>query len=235
MVGVARYQWSCSVPDDDGVRYIPGVEIDFESPRDIPAEITQITAGDSLSLYRVQNLNADCTSEAVTAIEFCYRYDTEGAGEAVFNWTVLILEESNVFTITRIIAIESHPSLLDGNNCYNRSMDDIDAGGRVDCCDREDISNFNFQTNTFIFGVTESAQGNTHGATLLGVHESQLVYTVETLMISATGLNISVGSTLSRPKGVQRGLRLIRFVIGMVEGLYRQLDIKALGMVLFHL
>jgi hypothetical protein len=200
------------VPDVRGERYIPGIEIDFESPRDILAEIvTQPTAGDSLAIYRVPNLNADCTREAVTAIEFCYRYDTEGTGEPVFNWTVLILEESNVFTITRIIVIENHPDLLNGNNCMDA------GGGLIACCDREDISSFNFQTNNFIFGVTESAQGNTHGATLLQVHESQIEYVVDTLMISATGQNISVGSTLPRLQGTPRGLQLLWFVIGKLQ------------------
>jgi hypothetical protein len=150
----------------------------------------------------------------VTAIEFCYRYDTEGPGEPVFNWTVLILrEETNVFTITRIIAIESHPGLLesDGNSCMDA------GGGRVDCCDREDINSFIFQRhniNMYTFGVTESSQGNTHGATLLGFHDSQNEYIVDTLTISVSGLNISVGSTVSRPGGAQRGLRQIWFVIG---------------------
>jgi hypothetical protein len=213
MAGVAQYHWNCSEPDeDDEERYIPGIKIDFESPRDIPAEIvTQTTAGDSLTMYRVRNLNANCTREAVTAIEYCYQYDTEGEGEAVFNWTVLILKETNVFTITRTIAIESRPDSLDENYCR-------DAGEElIACCDREDISSFKFRASTmFNFGVTESAQENTHNATLLGLHESQNEFIVDTLQLSATGQNISVGSTLTRPQGAPRGLRLLRFVIGMV-------------------
>ena len=82
--------------------------------------------------------------------------------------------------------------------------------GQTECCDREYISSFNIQTNNFVFGVTESAQGNTHGATLLRFFESQLDYTVDTLLITAVGNNISVGSTLVRPDvGVQRGLRML--------------------------
>ena len=158
-------------------------------------------------MYRVQNLNTDCTSEPVTAIEFCYRYNTDRPGEAVFNWTVLILEETDVFTITRIIAIESH---LDEFDCTNIEE------GQVACCNRDDISSFNFQrSDMFVFGVTESAQGNTHGATLLGVHHSLAEYTVHTLQLSAIGQNISVGSTLPRPDDGQiLGLRFLRFVIG---------------------
>ena len=187
------------MPGGHGERYIPGIQRGFDSNNII------VTAEDSIKMYRVRNLNADCTREAVTAIEFCYQYDTDGPGEAVFNWTVLILEEISMFTITRIITIESYP---DGLVC----MDGV--GGRVECCDREYINSFNIQTNTFAFGVTESVQGNTHGATLLGVHESQPEYVVDTLIISAIGQSISVGSTLPRSGGTLRGLRLLWFVIG---------------------
>ena len=159
-------------------------------------------------MYRVRILNADCYGE-VTAVQFCYRYNTDGPGEAVFNWTVLILEETSVFTITRIIAIVTHPEELDGNDCM-----DVGGGG-VECCDREYISSFNFQrSDMFIFGVTESAQGNTHGATLLGVHESLAEYKVDTLLFSQDGYSISVGTTLPKPGGALRGLRLLWFVIG---------------------
>ena len=211
---IAQYHWNCSVPDDRGERYIPGIQRGFGSPSDLLTEVVtiQATAGGSLTMYRVQNLNADCTREAVTAIEFCYQYtDTVGPGEPVFNWTVVILEETNVFTITRMMVIESHPNELDDNDCTN-----VGEGGQVVCCDRKDISSFNFQrSDMFIFGVTESAQGNTHGATLLGVHESQAEYRVDTLMSSVDKQSISVGSTLPRPgSGDQRGLRLLWFVIG---------------------
>ena len=211
MAGVAQYSWNCSVPDDDdGERYIPGIEINYSILARSSVPIVP-TAGDIINLYRVQSLNADCTREAVTAIEFCYRYNnTDGPGEAVFNWTVLILEEGNEFTITRMIAIVSHPNELEEDYC----MDNEGGRQQVECCDREDISMLNIQKN-FILGVTESAQGNTHEATLLGVHESLAEYTVHTLQLSATGKNISVGSTLIRPEtGQTLGLRLLRFVIG---------------------
>ena len=87
--------------------------------------------------------------------------------------------------------------------------------GQAECCDREYVSNFNFQTNNFVFGVTESTQGNTHGARLLGFFESQPEYIVHTLLISTVGQTISVGSSLIRPNtGVQRGLRMLWFVLG---------------------
>ena len=208
MAGVAQYHWNCSVPDDDGERYIPGIERDFEDHNNI--EIIS-TAGDSLiTIYRIRNLNADCTSEAVTAIEFCYQYNTEGPGEAVFNWTVLILEEGDEFAVTKIITIISNPDELEGHYCTNSE------GVQIACCDREDTSNFNIQTNNFAFGVTESAQGNTRGATLLGFHDTEAEYSVDTLELSVAGQNVSVGSTLRRPQGVQRGLRLLWFITGIV-------------------
>ena len=205
----AQYQWNCSVPDDNGERYIPGIEIGFE--RNI---LTVPTAVDEVTMNRVQNRisQTECTGE-VTAIEFCYRYSAAGQGEPVFNWTVLILEEnSNSFTITRIITIESHPSLLNEGHCTNVGE------GQVECCDREDFNSFSAVTNNnimFVFGVTESAQGNTHNATLLGVHESQHEYRVFALSISTIGQTIAVGSTLPKPRGGNnRGLKLLRFVIG---------------------
>ena len=188
------------------MRYIPGIQKDYEILSNVPIIST---ARDVVHLYRVQNLNADCTREPVTAIEFCYQYNRDGPGEAVFNWTVLILEETSVFTITRIIAIESHP---DEANC-------VDTGeGEVECCDWEYITNFQTNNNMFIFGVVESAQGNTHEATLLEFHDSRDEYRVDTLLVSrsAIGQSISVGSTLLKPGVVQRGLLLLRFIIGIV-------------------
>jgi hypothetical protein len=172
--------------------------------------VTSSTNGREIHIYRVQSLNAECFGE-VTAIEFCYEYNPIGPGEPVFNWTVLILEETNHFTITRIIAIESHPNLFNGAaTCMNTGI-----GWQTECCDRVYISNFYIETNNFVFGVTESAQGNTRGATLLRIFESQLEYTVNTLLVSAVGQIISVGSTLPRPNiGVQRGLHMLWFVIG---------------------
>ncbi len=143
------------MPDECGERYIPGV-------RDYPSNVSiSITDGRSINLYHVQNLTStECTGE-VTAIEFCYRHSVIGQGEPAFNWTVLILEETNVFTIRRIFVIESRPNSLSEGDCVSI------AATVVDCCDREYISNFNFIRNNFVFGVTESAQGNTHKATLL--------------------------------------------------------------------
>ena len=145
MVGFARYQWTCSNLDENGERYIPSVR---EYGSDVQ---TTTTDGNTINMYRVQNVNTRCYGE-VTAIEFCYQYRTTEPGEAVFNWTVLILEETNVFTITKIYAIESRPDSLIEEDCENLSA------VMAKCCDREYISGFNFQTNNFAFGVTESAR-----------------------------------------------------------------------------
>ncbi len=201
MIGVAQYFWACSQEDEHGERYIPSVR-DYNSN-----VLTATSASGVINLYRVQNLNAECYGE-VTAIEFCYQYNTIGLGEAVFNWTVLILEETAVFTIVRIITIESHPDLLSGADCMDTGI------AQAECCDREYISGFNLQMNNFIFGVTESAQGNTRGATLLGFFPSQPEYRVDTLLIPSAGQTISVSSTLYKPEGVQLGLRMLWFVIG---------------------
>ncbi len=165
-----------------------------------------------INLYRVQTLNAECYGE-VTAVEFCYQYSTTGQGEAVFNWTVLIFEETDIFTVTKIYILESRPNSLGEGECDNVS------GGKAECCDRKVIEGFELQ-NGFIFGVTESVQGNTAGATLLGFFDDaafmvQPEYVVFTIQISQAGQTLSVGSTLPRPGGgLQRGLRMLWFVIG---------------------
>ena len=203
------------MPNNNGERYIPGIEIGFE--RNI---LTVTTVGDEVTINRVQNLNSqtECTGvREVTAIEFCYRYNATGQGEPVFNWTVLILEEDeDGFTISRIITIESHPNnTLNEGHCINVGE------GKTGCCDREDFNSFSVVTNNndmFVFGVTESAQGNTRDATLLGAHDSQAEYRVDTLRISTGGQTIAVGSTLTKPlQGQQLGLRLLRFVMGKLH------------------
>ena len=59
-------------------------------------------------MFRVQNLNYTERFGEVVAIDFCYLRPKGG----VLSWTVLILEETSIFTITRIIAIESDPNSL---------------------------------------------------------------------------------------------------------------------------
>ena len=205
-LGIAQYTWNCSKPDARGERFIPGV-------REYASNVlTSTTPRDVVNLYRVQTLNAECYGE-VTAIEFCYQYNTTGQGEAVFNWTVLIFEETNIFTVRKIYILERHPGSSSEEECMNIGR------GKTECCDREIIEGFDLQNN-FIFGVTESAQGNTAGATLLGFFDDSMFtvqpqYVVFTLQTGNAGLNLSVGSTLPRPRGVQRGLRMLWFVTGM--------------------
>ena len=179
--------------------------------------LTSTTDGNLVNTYRVQNYvnPVDCSGE-VTAIEYCYQYRTLRQEEPVFNWTVVILEETQVFTITKIIAIESHPHSLQEEDCepVNGLL------GVIKCCDRDNIINLNLQTNNnFVFGVTESAQGNTHGATLLGYHEANYGIQADTLLLTKAGLTVSVGSTLNKIPGVPRGLRMLWLVIGKYASL----------------
>ena len=140
--------------------------------------LTSTTDGNLVNTYRVQNYvnPVDCSGE-VTAIEYCYQYTTVGWEEPVFNWTVVVLEETNVFTITKIIAIESRPNSLHEEDCEPVSgLPEI-----IKCCDRDNIISLNLQiNNNFVFGVTESTQGNTHNATLLGFHEAKYGIRVDT-------------------------------------------------------
>ena len=162
-----------------------------------------------INIYRVGSLNEHCSGE-VTAIEYCYRYDVSGAGEAVFNWTVLILEDagSSNFRITNTYAIESRPNSSSSVNCGNVNS------GRKDCCDVDQINGFGNLPVNFVFGVTGSSQGNTHSATLLGFYDILQQYQVNTVLLNSAGHSLSVGSTLPSVPVDQRGLRMLWFVIG---------------------
>ena len=183
----------------------------------IPSErdrnaLSTTTNGDLLHIYRVPNLDADCYGP-VTAIEYCYRYSSSaGSGQVTFNWTVLILEDTGSnFMINSTHIIQSCPS--EGSaNCTNS-----DGGQIYTCCDVTNIERFDLSTN-FIFGVTESVQGNTYDATLLGYLESAYPQRiVGTIQVSKdSSLTLSVGSTFTRPSHPPnpRGLRMLWFVIG---------------------
>ena len=144
----------------------------------------------------------------MTAIEYCYWYNGGGQGDFFFNWTILILEESGeLFMITNIYVIQSHPVLVSSENCTNN------IGGQVTCCDVTHISGFDLPMN-FAFGVTEAAQGNTHGATLLGFSDTLPQYRVDRILLNKVGLTLSIGSTVPRAQVAQSGLRMLWFVIG---------------------
>ena len=198
---VCQYQWACTEPNENGQRYIPS-----ERDRDVT---TAITDGNTLLIFRVPNLDANCYGP-VTAIEYCYRYIgpvLPGNGPVTFNWTVLILEEAGRnFVINGIYVIQSHPT--DGSaSCANSGQ------GRVTCCDVTNIESFDLPMD-FIVGVTESAQGNTHGATLLAYATALPQYRVNTVILNKAGLTLSVGSPIPSSPVVQRGLRMLWFVIG---------------------
>ena len=170
-----------------------------------------ITGGSILHIYRVGDLSASCYG-LVTAIEYCYRYtNNDGSGQATFNWTVLILEDtgSNDFVINNKHFIVSHPS---GGSATCTSG----GGSSTDCCDVTTIESFDLPMN-FIFGVTESAQGNTHSATLLGYFETQeqFQFTVSTIQVAKDNiLTLPVGSTVPQGAAPVRGLRMLWFIIG---------------------
>ena len=195
-----QYQWDCTEPDGNGEKYLP-------SERDRTV-LSAITDGNSLHIYRVPNLNARCYGP-VAAIEYCYRYSNNaGSGQPTFNWTVLILEDavSNNFRIRSIYPIQSRGS-RGSASCTN-------SGNVVTCCDVTSIDRFDLSMPNFIFGVTESAQGNTHGATLLGFHDGIPQYHVDTLLQNKAGLTLSVGSTIPSLQTAPRGLRMLWFIIG---------------------
>ena len=143
------------------------------------------------------------------AIKCCYKFDDATVGPAVFNWTVLILKESNHssrsnnnFEIVNVIIIESCD--LDATSC---------TSDEPLCCDVTNIESFDLPQN-FIFGVTESAQGNTARATLLGYHDSLPKYQVDVVLLNKAEVTLSVGSTIHSNQTTERGIRMLWFVIG---------------------
>ena len=170
---------------------------------------TATTAANTINAYNLGSLNEACSGE-VTAIEYCYRYDVSGAGEAVFNWTVLIFEDTGAsnFRITNSYTIESRPDSSSSVNCGDGSS------GRKECCDVDQINGFGNLPENFVFGVIGPSQGNTHSATLLGYFDHLSQYQVNTILLDSAGLSLSEGSTLPSTPVVQRGLRMLWFVIG---------------------
>ena len=84
---------------------------------------------------------------------------------------------------------------------------------RTVCCDVTNIDTFDLPMN-FVFEVTESAQGNTNGATLLGFSTSPQ-YRVDTITVSKDGLTLSVGSSIpNNVPAFPRGLHMLWFITG---------------------
>ena len=195
--GVAMYQWACTEPDESGQRYIPSV-------RDRDA-LTVDTAGEELNIYSLPKNLCEACYGRVVEIEYCYRYNNMMAGPAVFNWTVLILKQQSIsqssLTIRDIIAIESHSN---STNCTESGM----------CCDVTGVNRNLKLSRDFAFGVTGPSQGNTHSASLLGFHESQTQYRVNTTQISISGQTLLVCSRIHNAPVVQRGLHMLWFVLG---------------------
>ena len=197
---VCQYQWDCTAPDHNGQRYIPSER--NRNAQNVPS------VGGALYIFRASNLAASCYGP-VTAIEYCYRYSTTaGSGQATFNWTVLILEDTGSnFVIDSIYDITSRLP-ISSENCTN------DGQLRRTCCDRTDIEGFDLSIPNFAFGVTELAQGNTHEVTLLGFSDALPQYSVNAILFARADVILSIGSTISNRPTMQSGIRMLWFVSG---------------------
>ena len=204
-VVVCQYQWSCTAPDENGEQYIP-TDRDWMNGD----ALTALTASGVVHIYRVPNLGTSCYGH-VTAIDYCYRYNAAAVtGQVIlFNWIVLILKDAgNNFVISSIYVIQSNGS-VGGASCT------VNNGRQVTCCDRTNINGFDLPQN-FIFGVTESAQGNAAGAILLGFHDSLPKYQVDVVLLNKAEVTLSVGSIIAihSSQTTKRGIRMLWFVIG---------------------
>lgn len=202
--GDARYNWACTKPGDDGKWYIPSIT-------DHSGFETANTDGKQLNIYRLPpDISEDCYG-TVVAIKYCYKHNiTADDVLFTFNWTVLILQESNLnnrpcFRILDTITIQSC-------SVANKECTEM-------CCDTTKVAGINLSRN-LTFGITESSQGNTPGATLLGFHETKYPeYRVDTLILSkSAGMNLSVGTLIPIPEvEPNRGLRMLWFVVGKLD------------------
>ena len=170
-------------------------------------------------IYRVENLNSNCLGE-VTAIEYCYQYNIRGVGEAVFNWTVLILEKlpGSNFRITNLYTILSYPESSSSVSCGDTITGPDGHPQKRRCCDVEQINVLNLSAN-FVFGITGQSQGNTRSATLLGYSDALSQYQVNLILLNNDRLSLSTGSTIPTASvpSVQRGIRQLWFVVGMLS------------------
>ena len=188
-----QYQWACTEPDEIGQRYIPSVMPELDV-------FTEPIASGIILVYPVPNLSSNCYG-TVTAIEYCYRYT--GTNQAMFDWTVLILEDTgnHDFVINHIYNIQGRGSMSSANCTSDR--------GQITCCNRTSVENFNLSVN-FAFGVTASA----HGATLLGVHNTVQQYSVNATVVNKNEVTLSMNRTIRRTSPEVRGIQMLWFVIG---------------------
>ena len=201
----AEYEWSCTERDNGGQRYIPSIRRDLDQN-----VLTMATVGGELNIYHLSDLEEACYG-SVVEIEYCYQFNNTTEGPAVFNWTVLIFEQTQssdfIVKIMDTIIIESCALYA---NCMSVPGQPL----KEQCCDTTVVPEFELSMN-FTFGVTESAQGNTHDATLLGFHHSQ--YRVNAIRLNKARQSLTIGSTVDL-SGVSvepnSGLRMLWFIIG---------------------
>ncbi len=192
---VCEFQWNCTDQNENGQRYIP-------SKRNMNTSNAGQINLDPLHVYRVSNLQSDnCSDGRVTAVEYCYRYRTDGEGQPSFNWTLVV--GSNL-VINNIYALQSFGSTR-GSSARCR-----DGNGIFYCCDTTDIS-FDLPVD-FFFGATASAQGNTREAALLASND---ITVSDKLELNRDTVTLSVGSTIipANPP-VTAGILLLWFLIG---------------------
>ena len=158
-------------------------------------------------IFHTKDIDEDCHG-IVTAIEYCYQYTCSMAG-AVFNWTVLILDDvESTFNITKIYNIES-VNRINGDSRHEQCTQ----------CDRKEINDLEFPRGGFTFGVAEAPHQNNSNTTLLGFPDSLSQYTVKTILLNRDRVTFTIGSSVPKDIDgeVQRGLRMLWFVVGKLN------------------
>lgn len=189
------YNWNCLALNNSEEQHI------IPSTHRCPS-VGEQSIGSTLYIIPFTNLSGHCLG-SVFSINYCYQYI--GTGDSVFNWTIIILDNS--YSIINMFHTESDSSRL---NCTN-------VGQSTQCCDVTHIKDFNLSHDVYAFGVTESTYGNTHSAVLLAFSSSIEDYLVPTSQLNSVGLinNLAVGYSFSNHQIPQPlGLRCLWFVIG---------------------
>ena len=156
---------------------------------------------DAIHVYRVPNLRNSCYGR-VTAIEYCYRYaPTAGVGQFNFNWTLMFFQEAGSNLVINDIYVLQSLGSTGGATCRS-------GNGFMDCCDMTNVS-FDLPRD-FIFGATESAQGNTHFDELLAFDD---ITVSDKWELNKGGLTLSEGSTVPTLPTLVRGILMLWFVV----------------------
>ena len=201
LVGAGDSAWKCANMSQ-GQKSLPDIqqELVLTQPKE------QSIIGSFYLFHLPSHLSTSCNG-VLSALKYCYQYEntTISVNEAVFNWTVSIVDKD--FVIVEKIAIESHPSEL---NCHKHN-------GQQICCDTTQVIDLvEVPKEKFAFGVTASAQGNTHSATLLAFHGSLSEYLVNASIFPRVNQVLTKGSRLNVDARLVSpvGIRYLWFLIG---------------------